>query len=203
MMESRITWIISILFHPLFITLYGLIILFHSGLYISFLPQNLKKWIYIIVAVNTAVIPLSLTPFYLYRKIIKSIKMSNAQERIIPLIVNTFLFYITYYLLTRYNVPDVIRVYILAGAVTLFIALLISWKWKISLHMLGIGALTGVIFSVSLRYNIDFNLYLIILILVSGLVGYARLRMNDHNSKQVYVSYLLGVIIAGVLLYYL
>ena len=69
--------------------------------------------------------------------------------------------------------------------------------------MLGIGALTGVIFSVSLRYNIDFNLYLIILILVSGLVGYARLRMNDHNSKQVYVSYLLGVIIAGVLLYYL
>ncbi len=166
-MEKRFAQIISILFHPLFLTFYGLLIFFHSGLYISYLPQSMKKWIYIIVAVNTAIVPLSLTPIYLYRKIIASVQMENSQERIIPLIINAFLFYLTYYLLSRYNTPDILRIYILAGAVCIFMAILISWRWKVSLHMLGIGALTGAVLFVSIRYRVNLNLYLILLILIS------------------------------------
>lgn len=202
-MEKRFAQIISILFHPLFLTFYGLLILFHSGLYISYLPQSMKKWIYIIVAVNTAIVPLSLTPIYLYRKIILSIQMENSHERIIPLIINAFLFYLTYYLLSRYNTPDVIRIYILAGAVCLFISILISWRWKVSLHMLGIGALTGAVLSVSLRYNIDLNLYFIILVMISGTLAFSRLKLNAHNPVQIYSGYLLGFFIAGTMLYYL
>ncbi|MDX2443611.1 MAG: hypothetical protein QNK30_07395 [Bacteroidales bacterium] len=202
-MEKRFAQIISILFHPLFLTFYGLLIFFHSGLYISYLPQSMKKWIYIIVAVNTAIVPLSLTPIYLYRKIIASVQMENSQERIIPLIINAFLFYLTYYLLSRYNTPDILRIYILAGAVCIFIAILISWRWKVSLHMLGIGALTGAVLFVSIRYRVNLNLYLILLILISGIIGFSRLFLNAHNPFQIYLGYLVGFFISGTMLYYL
>lgn len=202
-MEKRFAQIISILFHPLFLTFYGLLIFFHSGLYISYLPQSMKKWIYIIVAVNTAIVPLSLTPIYLYRKIIASVQMENSQERIIPLIINAFLFYLTYYLLSRYNTPDILRIYILAGAVCIFVAILISWRWKVSLHMLGIGALTGAVLFVSIRYRVNLNLYLILLILMSGLIGFSRLFLNAHNPFQIYLGYLVGFFISGTMLYYL
>lgn len=202
-MEKRFAQIISILFHPLFLTFYGLLIFFHSGLYISYLPQSMKKWIYIIVAVNTAIVPLSLTPIYLYRKIIASVQMENSQERIIPLIINAFLFYLTYYLLSRYNTPDILRIYILAGAVCIFVAILISWRWKVSLHMLGIGALTGAVLFVSIRYRVNLNLYLILLILMSGLIGFSRLFLNAHNPFQIYLGYLVGFLISGTMLYYL
>jgi len=163
----------------------------------------MKKWIYIIVGVNTAIVPLSITPIYLYRKIISSVQMESSNERIIPLIINAFLFYLTYYLLSRYNTPDVIRVYILAGAVCIFIAIVISWKWKISLHMIGIGALTGAILSIAFRYRINLNLYFIVLIFISGLLGASRLQLNAHNPGQIYTGYLLGFFIAGTMLYFL
>ena len=202
-MEKRFAHILSFLFHPLFVTFYGLLILFHSSLYISYLPPSMKKWIYIIVGVNTAIVPLSITPIYLYRKIISSVQMESSNERIIPLIINAFLFYLTYYLLSRYNTPDVIRVYILAGAVCIFMAIIISWKWKISLHMIGIGALTGAVLSIAFRYRINLNLYFIVLIFISGLLGASRLQLNAHNPGQIYSGYLLGFFIAGTMLYFL
>ena len=202
-MEKRFAHILSFLFHPLFLTFYGLLILFHSSLYISYLPPSMKKWIYIIVGVNTAIVPLSITPIYLYRKIISSVQMESSNERIIPLIINAFLFYLTYYLLSRYNTPDVISVYILAGSVCIFMAIIISWKWKISLHMIGIGALTGAILSIAFRYRINLNLYFIVLIFISGLLGASRLQLNAHNPGQIYTGYLLGFFIAGTMLYFL
>ena len=202
-MERRFAQILSFLFHPLFLTFYGLIILFNSSLYISYLPPSMKKWIYIIVGVNTVIVPLSITPVYLYRKIISSLKMESSTERIIPLIINACLFYLTYYLLSRYNTPDVIRVYILAGAVCIFMAIIISWKWKISLHMIGIGALTGAVLSISIRYRINLNLYFMVLIFISGLLGASRLQLDAHNPGQIYSGYILGFIIAGSMLYFL
>ncbi len=202
-MEKRIAQVVSIIFHPIFITFYGLIILFNSGLYISLLSPELRKWIYIIVGINTVVIPLSLTPVYLNRKIIESIKMDSAQERVIPLVVSTFLFYFTYFLLTKYKAPDILRIYILAGAISLFVALVISWKWKISLHMLAQGALTGVLMALALRFGLNLSLYLIVTVLISGFTGYARLKLNAHNPLQIYIGYSLGFLMTGGMLLFL
>ncbi len=202
-MEKRIAQIISVIFHPIFITFYGLIILFHSGLYISMLSPELKKWIYLIVGINTVVIPLSLTPVYLNRKIIESIKMDSSQERVIPLVVSTFLFYLSYFLLTKLKAPDILRIYILTGAISLFVAVIISWKWKISLHMLGLGALTGVLLVLALRFGLNLSLYLIVLVLIAGFTGFARLKLNAHNPGQIYAGYSLGFVLTGSILFFL
>jgi hypothetical protein len=201
-MEKRIAQVSSILFHPYFLTIYGLIILYNSGLYISFLPPKLKRWILLIVILNTALIPLSFIPFYLKMGLIKNLGMHDSKERMVPLLINTILFYITYYILTRFRIPSPVTTYILLGAIVSFAALIITWKWKISLHMMGIGALTGAFLAIAFRYGTNITGYIVFFILVSGILGFSRLRNNDHDGTQVGVGYVMGFMIGASIMYF-
>ena len=180
---------------------YGILILFNSGTFLTYLPFEYKRLIFIIVLVNTAILPMCLVPLYLYKKIISTIHMSSNRERIIPLLVSTLLFFFAYYLVNQLNIPHLIKSYILAGAVAAFIAFLISFKWKISVHMMGIGGLFGAVLVISSRLMVDLKFYWIAIIIIAGLTGFARLRLDSHNPLQVYVGFGIGLIsVAGVLL---
>ena len=74
------------------------------------------------------------------------------------------------------------------------VASIVSRYWKISLHMLGIGGVVGVLFSLNIWFGNLSNL-LIIFILTSGLLGYARLKEKAHNATQVYLGFLIGFLI--------
>lgn len=194
--------IVSLIFHPLFFYFYGVILLFNSGLYITYLPVSLKRWIYLIVIVNTILIPVGFLPFYLNRKIIQSVQMNGARERIIPLAVNLILVYISYFLFTRFQVPVLLRMFLLAGAVTNLFVLILSLRLKISLHTSGIGALTGIYFAIAFRFPVPV-MYLFFLILMSGIIGSARLKTGTHKEIEIYLGYLTGFISAGLLFYLL
>ena len=149
-MQRLVAKIISIIFHPLFMPVYGVLLLFFiSGTFLSYLPGIVKRIVFIIIAVNTIILPLSVVPFYISQKIIKSVHMDTSRERIIPLTLNGFFFYLGYYLLNRLQVTDLIKVYMLASFSVVVVTLLVSLKWKISIHMIGIGGLTGAIISIS------------------------------------------------------
>ena len=183
---------ISVVCHPMFMPVYGLLILFNSGTFISFIPYQAKKYIVLIVLICTVLLPLSFIPFYLFRKIIDDIHMRTNRERIIPLLVNSLFFYLGYLFLSKLQLPPLIKSYMLACAATVFLGLLVSIWWKISLHMLGIGGLIGAVILFSYRLGIDLKTIWMVLILLAGLTGYARLRMDTHNALQVYTGFLLG-----------
>ena len=71
----------------------------------------------------------------------------------------------------------------------------ISYFWKISAHLVGWGGLVGLILILSLRFNTDLMLFLILAILSSGFIGFARLKLEAHNPLQVYSGFLLGFVI--------
>ena len=140
--------IISVIFHPLFIPVYGILILFYiSGTFLSYLPGVVKRIVLIIIAVNTIILPLSVVPLLISQKVIKSIHMDSSRERIIPLMMNCIFYYLGFYLLNRLQVPELIKIYVLASFSVVVVTLLVSLKWKISIHMIGIGGLTGAIIS--------------------------------------------------------
>ena len=201
-MWKNLARVISIIFHPLFQTLYGLILIFHSGFYISYLPAVSKQWIYLIVIANTIFIPLSFNSFYLYKGIIHSFQMETKRERLIPLTTQLILFYIAYFLFKKFQVPLLLRCYILTGVLTNFIILLFTFKIKISVHLTGLGALTGIILSLCLKYSIPV-VYLMLLFLVSGLTAFARLKLQAHNPSQVYFGYITGMLTSCLLFYFL
>ena len=200
-MQKLIAKIISVILHPLFMPVYGILILFFiSGTFLSYLAGPVKNIVLIIIAVNTIILPLSVVPFYISQKIIKSIHMETARERVIPLMMNSIFFYLGFYLLNRLQVPDLIKMYLLGSFSVVVVTLLVSLKWKISIHMIGIGGLTGAIISISWHLGVDMKAVWMGLILCSGLIGFARLELNKHTPAQVYSGFFIGLLVAGSVL---
>jgi membrane-associated phospholipid phosphatase len=180
----------------------GLFLILQSGTHLSFLPFELKRLIYIIVLSSSCLLPVSLLPLFLQFKVINSFRMETARERVWPLLFSGIFFLFGYFLLMRLQVPSLILTFLLASLVAVILALLISLFWKISLHMLAVGGVTAVLLGIAFRFGINLMVPVSFMILVSGLVGTARLYLGAHSPAQVYAGYFTGfvVVLSGVFL---
>ena len=61
--------------------------------------------------------------------------------------------------------------------------------------MVGIGGFLGVLISLAYLINVDLTPYYIVTIIVAGMIGFARLFLNEHKPLQIYLGFFLGVII--------
>ena len=193
-MQKTIAKIISVIFNPLIMPTLGILILFNSNSYYSMLPYEAKRVIFLTVLISTCLLPLSFLPLFLYQKLIKSISMDSNRERIVPFIVVSIMYIMTYFLLKRMGVPTQINNLILGGSFTIFLLALISVKWKISAHMAGVGALLGALFIFSFQTQTSFLVYLILTIFISGLLGTSRIKLNKHTARQIYVGFAVGLV---------
>ena len=184
--------ILSVIFHPLLMPLYGLAIIFSAPTLLGYLSFEVKKLLFLIVLVNNVFLPISLLPFFMHRNIISSWTINDRKERTIPLIVSTVLYGATSFIIFGFHIPFFLKSYIFA---TLFLSLLVTvinlW-WKISLHSVGAGALLAMVFVLSFRMHAPLVLYLISVIIAAGLVLSSRLRLNYHNPPQVWLGFLSG-----------
>jgi len=192
---KRFPQFISVVFHPLLMPTIGVYIILHSGTYISFMRPEAKNIILLIVLSCTFGLPLAFVPLFYYRKITTSLDLSNNTERIIPLIITALLYYFSFYLLRRMGVPGLIQSFLLASAIAVCTNLFITTRWKISAHMIGIGGLTGLIISLAIFYSANIMLYFLAVIVLSGLIGFARLSLNAHSPAQVYLGLGIGFIV--------
>jgi len=192
-MQQSIAKIISGIFNPLLMPTYGILILFSSDSYFSMLPYEAKKVVFIIVFISSCLLPLAFLPLFLYQNLIRNFEMKTIRERIVPFATIGLLYLMGYFLLLQMEVPDTIANVMLGGAIAIFINLLITLKWKISAHMTGIGALTGVLVVFSYTLKSDLTVYLASALVVAGLVGSSRLLLNYHTPPQIYAGFGLGL----------
>ena len=99
-----------------------------------------------------------------------------------------------------YLSPYLCSVY-LSSIFILILAFLITKKWKISLHMLGIGGATGSFFALNIVFG-SLYYWVIAFFFLSGLLAFSRLDLQAHNRLQVYSGFLLGGIIQTILILY-
>lgn len=201
-LTGSIAKIFSYVFHPLIMPSIGVFFIFSSGTYLSFMPSEGIRIIFLITFLGTFIIPLCFIPVYYYFNIVKNIEMDTPSQRVIPLLMTFFTYCCTFYLMRRIPIPFVNN-FILACCVVLLLNLLIFLKWKISSHLLGLGGLTGLLISMNVRLNADINYFLIITLLVTGFVAASRLKLNAHTPTQVYSAYLTGVFVVSFFLLFI
>lgn len=198
-----ISQIFSVLFHPMLMPVLGIFLIFNSGSHLSFMPFEAKRAIYITVFLTTCVLPISLLPLLYQFKVIKSFNMQTSRERLWPIIFTALFNYLGLWLLKKMGLSGVLQNFILGTLVALFVAGVISAFWKVSLHMMGIGGVTGLILALGLRYNLDIAFLFSGLVLASGLTGASRLYLGAHTPAQIYVGYFIGFgVICGAVLFY-
>jgi hypothetical protein len=184
--------IISVIFYPLLMPLYGMAIIFSAPTLFGYLPFEVKKLLFLIVLMNNVLLPFSLLPFFRYRNIISSWSVENRRERIIPLIIITLLYSVTSFIIFRFTIPVFLKSFIYAAFFISLVVTIINFWWKISIHSVGVGALTALVLILSLKMYSPLTWYLILVIIAAGLVLSSRLKLNSHSPDQVWFGFLAG-----------
>ena len=194
--EKNFAMAMSIIFQPIFVPLYSLILIFNANTYITYaVHDEVKLFIYGITVMNTIILPMGVFYYFYKAKLIDTIHMHTARERSLPFLTIVVFQMSTFYVFTNAPIPGLFPNLVLGAAISVATAFVINLKWKVSIHMLGMGGIVGTLIGLMLRYQVDALNLVLALILVSGLVGYARLKLNAHTPLQVYVGFSLGTLI--------
>ena len=189
----KLTQLISIILHPMFMPILALHLTLLVLPSLAFtLSQNLLL-IYGILIFSTMILPL-ISIFWLMQKgKVSSLEMSNHKERSLPLFKTVIWMSFGYYLLQNllFYTP-ILKAELLGAILIILLAAIISKFWKISLHLLGIGGVVGVFIALQIIHG-DFLYLLLLFILLSGLLGVARIKQKAHNYTQVYAGFLVGL----------
>ena len=195
-MDKKFAMTVSVIFQPIFVPLYSLIILFNADTYITYAVQpEVKKFIYLITLLNTIILPIGVFYYFYRAKLIETIHMHTAKERSLPFLTTVVFHLSTFYLFSKAPMPSLFPNLVLGAAISVSIAFVINLKWKVSIHMLGMGGIVGTIIGLILRYQVDATQLVMALVILSGIVGYSRLRLDAHTPLQVYVGFVLGTLI--------
>ena len=192
--QHSVAKVVSVLFHPLFMPLYGLIIIFSAPTLFWYLPFAIKKTIFMIILVNNVLIPVSLLPFFRYRNIISSLVMEERNERLIPLLIISLLYSVTSFIMFRLQIPLFLKTYFYSISFLSVLVLIITFWYKVSIHSASAGAMIGTVLVLSLKMSESLQWFLIPSVLIGGIILAARLKLNTHDSTQVYVGFMAGLL---------
>lgn len=199
----RIAKILSYILHPIFMPLLGVFIIFNSGIYIAEVPFEFKRFVYAIVFLCTTVLPLMILPALYFFNMLQQITMDERRQRFIPLFFTAICFFLAYYLVVKFSPIQVVNLFLFSSVVVVFVILLISVFWKISIHTSGIGGITALIVVLSMAYSVDLIVYFSLAILLSGIIASARLALQTHSLLQVIAGFVVGFLLVGGLMHQL
>lgn len=201
-MSKKVAQIVSTLFHPFLIPSLGFFLLMKSTGYMAFIPLKYKQLILLITFFTTCALPLSvLGVMSIWSKF--SMKMETSRERLFPLLLTAFSYYLGYSMLGRIPVSGIFRIYLLAAMMVILLSLVVSSFWKVSIHMTGIGGLLGAILALSFRFALNPIGIILGVIIACGLVAFSRLYLEKHNPTQIYAGFTLGVSVMYTIVYFI
>jgi hypothetical protein len=200
---QKVAEFVSVLFHPLFMPLYGLLVIYSAPTLLSYIPFNMKRAIFVMVIANNVILPLSVATILYSRGVIKSIYADERRERIILLSVAMFMYTVTALLLVRLPVPTLFKAYFVSIAAVSLVSLIISGFYRLSLHSAGIGGLLALAGFMTVQFDVVSMVHVVILLLVAGVVMTARIGTGKHEPHEVWAGLLTGGGVVASTLYFL
>jgi hypothetical protein len=194
-METKLARVISFLFHPVLMPFYIFLLLLNVNAFFSAeLALSFKIYLLGFICLTTILIPLLLIYLLYRKKVVHSLFLETREERIYPIIIITIFYYLTYYLMKGIGISPVFSFYMLGATFLSILALVITFYTKISLHMLGMGSMSGLM--LGLAFSLSLNLLFFLgMIFLSGVTGFARLKLNSHKPSEIYSGFLVGAVI--------
>ncbi len=204
-----ISYLFSVLFHPLLIPTYMLVTLLLANPYLFGVNNISEAGRYILlIFLYTFMLPMISTLLMKGLGFIESLQMPTREERIGPFIV-TGIFYLWLFrnIYSDMSMPTPFITALLGTVIALFTAFLINLFYKISIHGVGMGGLLGVVivvhqlfsygsFSIFIEKSIEISTtsLLIVVLLLTGIVGTARLQLKAHRPVEWYSGVVLGLV---------
>ena len=192
--------ILSVLFHPLGISLYAYVLLF-GFTYLSIMPILYIAFVLSIVITFTIVSPILFIGLYKWTNKLSMKNLSERKRRLVPYVL-TLMSHITC-LLTMYNMhfPHYFSSIIVASSLCMAICMLLNFRWRISIHLAGCGMFVGGLVSYGFLFYFNPVWWLCGFILLSGIQGTVRISCHQHTLLEVILGFVAGMFcsIIGIL----
>lgn len=183
---------LSLIFHPIFMPSYGIILFLNYTDNFSYLPDKFVWVIYAVVWVFTLAFPLLM--LFMYKKLgkISSYTMPDHKERVVPMFMVLLSFVAAIVLLHRLRVPILIFNYFIGTGAVLLLLSVVSFWWKISAHMAGIGGFIAASVMLGFFLQLNTSFLVALLFLIAGYVGWSRLYLKAHTNLQLLAGFVTG-----------
>lgn len=208
-MGVKIAYVLSVVFHPLLMITYALLIFLKVNPY-AFGVNDLSMKMPFVLMVFALTFFFPFFVLFMLKKLgfVTSVDLPSAKERIIPYIA-TSVFFLWLYITTRSNpeIPNLFKSYILGSIASLFMVFFINNFSKVSAHMAGITALCvfAIALSLGMGGQVDFTQIIgelgrrganfpTILILITGIVASCRLQLKAHSKQELIGGFILGIL---------
>ena len=203
--------LVSVIFHPIFVPIYGLFLFIMIKSNGTLNLRLLQFEDFLKLAVSPILLFSVIFPLFslsvMYRStMLTSFNLSTQKERVPVLFLLTIYYGITYYFIRSLDVAynhaffGLFLSFLTGGIILSLLSLIITLKWKISLHGIGIGALAGsmLAFTQELHPVANFaevSLINVALIVLVGVVSTARLYLKAHTINQMLGGVFLGLFV--------
>lgn len=188
----KILPVFSYIFHPIFVSIYGT--LFYFLITRSFFYDAQIYVTLIQVVILTLFLPLSI--YFLFRSlgIVSSFTEATLKERKMPIAIQAILLLVLIKFSISKEVTTELFYFFLGGLCSaVLVLILVFLKFKASLHMIGISALTVFVYGLCTYYQLPFAHLFAFCIVCMGLVASSRLYLKAHTYPELIVGMLIGI----------
>ncbi len=198
-MLKKIALLISVVFHPLFLPTYALALINWLTPYqLAGLDPDAKLKIFIAVIINTIIFPVLIIFIMSRLKMLKNIFIRDREERIIPYVAISLLYFWIFMVIRSLAISEFITAMFLGASLSVFASFFFNLFFKISIHTVGAGVMCMLALQMALIAAYNLELSLIIIVLVAGLIGSARLYLSAHRPFEIFFGYAIGALSMGV-----
>lgn len=199
---SRLAHALSWALHPFLLPLYLVALLLTATVFAHY-PTGMKLYFVWVVALYALLIPgLSLGVLRRAGRI-SSYRIDDQHERTWPLAIGTLCYILCALTLAKVPAAGFLRKVMLAAACCEALCLVVSLRWKISLHLTGMGAAVAVLVTMNI-IGVEHALApLACAIVATGALASARLYLGCHNGWQILAGFCGGFIVATLAMLFL
>ncbi len=189
---NRLALLISVVFHPLLMTTYLFVVI---SLYLPgfFQPVQPSIRFLFLIFLMTFLLPILNFIFFRVTGTIKDFSLFNRSDRLLPFAFVTILYcLVTFMFMWKFPVASVLRLMMIITAM-IIVASVITIFFKVSVHAVAACGIVGILMPLNQLSEQGALLYPTVAALVAaGAVMSARLQLNAHSLREVWIGALTG-----------
>jgi membrane-associated phospholipid phosphatase len=191
---------VSVVFQPLLMPTLVFGLLLFAVPQATSIPEEFKDRVFFLIVLSTLLIPMITIIGLRLSGMVKSLHMPEVKDRIIPFLITCIYFTLTtYFLYQKQELDPVLWQGLLVISVAIYILTAITFFWKMSAHMTGVGGLLATVVVLGQKFpSFESLIPLLIALILSGVVASSRMFLNAHKPLEIYAGFILGFLICFV-----
>lgn len=181
---AALSWVL----HPFLLPLYLMAVMLTMTTFARY-PSNVKFYLLWVVSLYAIIIPVLSLGVLRSLGRISDYRIDDRRERLMPLMIGAICYVLCAITIAKIPSAIFLRKFMIAAACCEVLCLVVSLRWKISLHLTGMGAAVALLVVMNVVGVGNMLVPLMVTILGAGALASARLYLGCHNGRQVLAGF--------------